>query len=220
MSRGAKTTLPVPKADQSKDNGKSSAKKPKEWRDWEAEQKLYVKDGLTLQLTQLLIEEGNKEIDAKKGKQGRPTRYTPEIHIPATLHAMSQGASYQELCLELGVLPCLIWHWRERHPSFSVTIKMGEALSEAWWRRKGRLNIHNKEFNHGLWLMNMANRFGWANKVEGKIESKHTESRIDRREMQIDVNIGNLSTTQLEILNAIFSDQEGKDQKAPKAITA
>jgi hypothetical protein len=78
-----------------------------------------------------------------------------------------EGGSDQEvkaLIYEwLGKFSNDLWdRWMREEPDFSETIKRGRMLSEAWWEKTGRTNLTTKDFNAGLWYMNMKNRFGWA----------------------------------------------------------
>lgn len=100
----------------------------------------------------------------------RPTKYEPEMCIKV-LDVMAEGASKEELCLELGINPDTIYDWcSEESPRykklFSEAVKKGEALSKAWWMKKGRTSLENQKFNSTLWYMNMKNRHKWTDKQE------------------------------------------------------
>ena len=56
--------------------------------------------------------------------------------------------------------------------NFRETVEIGKEAAEAWWIRQGRENLDTRGFNHGLWLMNMVNRFGWTSSHSRKEEKK------------------------------------------------
>lgn len=100
---------------------------------------------------------------------GRPTDYRPEM-CEIVIREMKEGAAIEELPLSLNVVLSTLYVWRKKHPEFEEAIKIGEEYSKAWWLKKGRQNIDNKDFNHGLWFMNMKNRHRWHN---GEVNVKH-----------------------------------------------
>lgn len=147
---------------------------------------------------------------------GRPRVYDPETHIPAVISIMAQGASKEELCLEMGVLPSYLWRWEKKYPAFAKAMQIGLALSEAWWRRKGRLNIHNKDFNNTLFMMNMQNRFNWSRRVDKN--TRQTTETIEKRVMELDINTTkDLSDDELREIANILGGSTRQLKEAEKA---
>jgi hypothetical protein len=78
----------------------------------------------------------------------------------------------------------MIWEWRgsfsnnlwdrwlEEEKEFWETIKGGRMLEEAWWKKNGRTNLQNKEFNYTGWYMQMKNRFGWKDRSDVTSDDK------------------------------------------------
>lgn len=97
---------------------------------------------------------------------GRPTKYTPDM-CDKTIELMREGASKTEVCAEIGICVDTICEWckpdgRYFNQEFSDAVKKGLLLSQAWWERKGRKNLENRDFSYTGWYMNMKNRFDWA----------------------------------------------------------
>ena len=88
--------------------------------------------------------------------------------LPIIIELMEKGASKVEVCAELGICTDTLYEWCKDSDKkeFSDTIKRGEDLSNAWWERNGRVNLHSTTFNSSLWYMNMKNRFKWADRQE------------------------------------------------------
>ena len=96
-----------------------------------------------------------------KKRRGRPTSYKPE-YCQMIMDHMYDGGSVIEFAREIKVAVSSIYVWAEKNEEFSDALKKGKDFSKGWWMSKGREALHVKGFNHGLWYMNMKNRFGWT----------------------------------------------------------
>ena len=125
-----------------------------------------------------------KSINMKK--VGRPkiaTKQFPYNWVTEVLNMMGQGASQKEVQAYLDIATNTFMRIMRDEKVFLNTIKKGRRLSQAWWEKEGRTNLHSKDFNPTLWYMNMKNRFGWRDRNditsrEEKIgESPFTEEK-------------------------------------------
>lgn len=105
------------------------------------------------------------EVKEKKGPGGRPTDYTPDL-CEKVIPLLKEGASIEELGLELDIGYSTIYRWMDQHPEFKEAIKKGREYSQGWWMKEGRTSLRDGKFNPTLWYMNMKNRFGWSDKQE------------------------------------------------------
>lgn len=107
---------------------------------------------------------------------GRESKYKHSMPDKVT-EMMKQGASLKEVYAELNISAETLNQWRNPtslyyQKDLAEAIKVGIQLSEAWWERKGRVNLENKDFNYTGWYMNMKNRFGWRDKQDVDISGK------------------------------------------------
>ena len=105
------------------------------------------------------------------GRPPIPLTNLPDGWYNDILNEYKEGASDVEIKAMiyewLGSFSNNLWdRWMSDEPEFWETIKKGRALSEAWWTKKGRTELDNKDFSYTGWYMNMKNRFGWKDKVE------------------------------------------------------
>jgi transposase-like protein len=96
---------------------------------------------------------------------GRPTLYHPDM-CDQVVESLREGASIEEIGLDLGVGYTTVYRWMDEHEEFRQAVSRGRELSKGWWFKKGRTHIENREFNSTLWYMNMKNRHGWSDKQE------------------------------------------------------
>lgn len=116
----------------------------------------------------------------------RPTKYKKE-YCDKVVKMMRKGMSIEEVCYELEIAKQTFYNWCDTHPEFMDAKKRGVDFSCGWWKKQGRENLKEKEFNATLFYMNMKNRFGWADKQETKQEtSSKIEIKVDK---QSDLNI-------------------------------
>ena len=94
-----------------------------------------------------------------EAKMGRPlitVNDLPKKWKENMLSESAEGASIIELSVDLEISRDTFYALSERDDDFSDTVKKCKTLSEAWWVRKGRKNLDNKEFSYTGWYMNIA----------------------------------------------------------------
>lgn len=74
--------------------------------------------------------------------------------------------------------------WLRDEPDFIDVIEYGRQICEGWWRREGREQLRNVNFNARLYALQMNNRFGWsdsrhdvAEKLSTLLETLNGQSR-------------------------------------------
>lgn len=105
---------------------------------------------------------------------GVPKVFTDErlaAAIPDMLAHFSEGASLHEVAAFVGVPYHIIWKRCQQDPEsdFATAVKTGTDLSCAWWKLQGRRSLGNPTFNLGLYVFQMANRFGWSRADRGEV---------------------------------------------------
>lgn len=81
------------------------------------------------------------------------------------LEMFSEGASLDEVAAELGVVKATMYEWLsssdEAKQQFGEVIRIGVQLAKAWWDKRGRDALGEKQFNARVWEANMRNRYAW-----------------------------------------------------------
>jgi hypothetical protein len=94
------------------------------------------------------------------------------------INLMSDGGSKTEVIYELGIAKDTFNRLCDDDTEFLATVKKGVLACEAWWERKGRKELENKDFSATLWYMNMKNRFGWKDRQDVTTNDKDLPTPI------------------------------------------
>lgn len=114
---------------------------------------------------------------------GRPSKYNPAM-CERVVELMAQGYAKVEVAVDLGISRETLNAWSNdpEKPEFSDAVTKGEEASEAWWLGQGRSALREREFNHGLWYMNMKNRHGWRDRTEETNPAKPVTVYLDSKD--------------------------------------
>lgn len=139
------------------------------------------KDIIPRDITEKLIE----QVYVPKGKKvGRPAKFSP-IMCKKVIEIMAQGRSRSNAATLMGVTEVTFYGWMKEYPEFLKSVNIGDQLSLLWWMTMGQINIHNKDFNSTLYMMQMQNRFGWSRKLEGKIDINSYNETVEKKIIEI-----------------------------------
>lgn len=105
--------------------------------------------------------------EPKKGKGGRPTKYSPEM-CDIIIAAGKEGCAVAEMAIRCDVCIDTIYEWAKVHPEFSEALTRAQNEAEAWWASHLRSGLTKTpaEFQGPANLKYMAVRFNerWSDK--------------------------------------------------------
>lgn len=86
-----------------------------------------------------------------------------------------------EIATTFDVCPQTIYDWKAKHQEFGEAFARARNRCQSWWERNGRINLDSREFNYGLWKLNMVNRFpkDWADKSKTEHSGEIKTSVMD-----------------------------------------
>lgn len=119
----------------------------------------------------------------KKGYfTGRPTKYEPWM-CERVIECGKQGMYIYEIAAELGVCRDTIHDWSHTNKDFAMALKLSKDQSFKNWARIGRDNMHNKDFNSGMWMY-----LGKCqhNMYDRPSETSHTINVVDLQSKSLD----------------------------------
>ena len=109
-------------------------------------------------------------------KTGAPTKYRPEVHIPDFIEQSKQGRNITQIAARWDIDKDTIYEWGKRHKEFSVALKKGRQLCEAWYTNlgqaamMGQAKIDGKitKIDLGWYVWMTKNICKWSDKAEQK----------------------------------------------------
>lgn len=125
--------------------------------------------------------------------------------IQAVVAAYENGASDHEICKIMRITYDTFQKYYDEAASFKELVEMGRAMAKAWWYEQGRINIDNTKFNTSLWMFNMKNRYGWADKTE----NVNTNENWDNMDLdQLEQRLRKLAPKAFKLLKPSMTDAE------------
>lgn len=145
-----------------------------------------------------------REIKPSGKREGRPSKYDPEIHPRQVLVLSKLGYSPNKIANKLGLIKSNLFDWAKAHPEFSYAFNMGRQECEEWWVDLGLDNINTKDFKIPIWSKIMCNYFHWRGDnnpeivIPPKIEHEH----------KFTLDISKITHDELKFLKAIYDRQK------------
>ena len=112
-------------------------------------------------------------------KIGRPLKTLkdlPKDWKEKVIEIGEQGGSGVEMMDYLNISDYLWYKWLKNEGKdpeleiFSEVVNIAKRKCQVWWERAGREGCYmggkHNPFNSIVWIFNMKNRFGWADKIE------------------------------------------------------
>lgn len=114
-------------------------------------------------------------------KVGRPTKYADDI-CKVAVEFLAEGKSVTQLARKLCVAKSTVYKWATEHKEFSDALTRGGELSQAFWEDELVNMMYSKEVNAPLVKLYFANRFGWSDKTESKVDNTSSDGSMSPKE--------------------------------------
>lgn len=126
--------------------------------------------------------------------RGRPCEYDPS-YCERLIEFMGQGGSVEEFAGSLKHSKQTIYDWLKKFPDFLDAKRRGEAASLHWWGSMSRQHLvsvsesyggntgsKSTSLNAAVYRLNMANRFGWKDRIEhtGEVDMHGTRAKVNK----------------------------------------
>lgn len=118
-------------------------------------------------------------------KVGRPTKYKEEYCGMLVKH-MATGLSFECFGAIADVIEQTLYNWEKEYPEFLESKKMGLVKCKLFWEQAGIDGMYTgKDFNGGVWIFNMKNRFNWKDKREESVAPETLSAMFEQLEKAV-----------------------------------
>lgn len=115
----------------------------------------------------------------KQYTTGRPTTYKEE-YCDQIIEHLAQGFSMESFAATINCSRDSLYEWRNKHKSFSDSIKIGLEKSLIFWEKIGQEGTLGKikGFNCATYIFSMKNKFRWTDRTEAEITHSGNVSNV------------------------------------------
>jgi hypothetical protein len=130
-----------------------------------------------------------------------------ESNAPSTMErvvaAYTEGASDVEIARILGLTKRAFYELCESNDGFAAIVEKGRTLAEAWWYEQGRKGLTREKFNSPLFMANMKNRYGWADKIDTGTKDSSEPLNQDQAVAELRSTLARIGKKQPDLLRIL-----------------
>lgn len=117
--------------------------------------------------------------------------------------AYANGESDVEIAKRLNITISHFMQLYEENPAFATFVDRGRTLAQAWWYEQGRTNLWNKAFNTSLWVFQLKNKYGWADKIDTNDTTDKDPVNLDQVRGQLHAALKQVTKKHPELLSGV-----------------
>jgi hypothetical protein len=130
----------------------------------------------------------------------------PTNKLDLCLQEYALGAADVEIARILEMTESQFYDTEAENQAFATFVAKGRTLAKAFWYELSRKNVKNKEFNTPLYVINMKNRYGWADKVDTNDTTDKDPVNLDQMRAQLKKQMEKLAKKDPDLRNILNKD--------------